>query len=96
MHNKISDVILHLPLHRDGRVKKSEYYNSVTPSGTPFFGKIAKNMLVILSIQTFSLSDPGILFLDELGNGIIQTPTKNYNNKLKKMQKIFEDLSKKL
>ena len=53
-------------------------------------------MLDIRSIQNFSLSDPRILFLDQLGVIIIQPPTKNDNDKLNKMQNIDEDSTKKI
>ena len=36
------------------------------------------------------------MFLDELGDGILQLPTKNYNDKSEKIKKIYEDSSKKL
>ena len=53
-------------------------------------------MLDIRSIQNFSLSDPRILFLDQLGVIILQPPTKNDNDKLNKMQNIDEDSTKKI
>ena len=40
-------------------------------------------MLGIRSIQNFPFSDPYILFLDDLGDRILQTPNKNDNDKLK-------------
>ena len=40
-------------------------------------------MLGRISIKNVSLSDLSILFFDELGGGILQSPTKNDNGKLK-------------
>ena len=53
-------------------------------------------MLGIRSIQKLSLLDLSILFLDELGGGILQPPNKNDNDKLNKIKKMYEDSSNKI